>query len=863
LQAELSALQSTSASATTDHDAALQEYHNKLESTRTELVSTINDKAEKIDQLESTVLDLRTSREELLLEGEIRADELKVQLARAVDDSEALRTAHTAEVEAVRGELAAVKSTASQLPALQNEFTKIDDLRLAATKALEESMAATHEREAELAKSRKLAEQRSTELETLRSETAIRRALEGDQAKLEAMLVGEREGRRMAEKDNRDLVEQLGELRELRELRKAWLQEKKDLEARLDTASATTEEQRGLIESLTSRLDETAINHADAENAAKELQVKLRVSEQALHILTSEVYRLQMDLSTKTAESANRIISLESQVMAETSRSQMLNESKTALETSMVEKSSSLASAQAEIQKLQSFIATSSTSSTEQTALIASVEEQVRIEAGARKSSDEVRIALDEEVVDLRAAVEGHETEVGRLCKDSETARRKIEDLRREIQEARSAKEALGAELASTVIVAKDQRTEVERLVGELSVSRARLEEMERQLADTRVQLDAARQGRSDAEKALHSSASERGDKIKALSAEVVTLKARAEAKDAALLALKTVSDDDQSARQRLEGEIAQLRTERAQIEKTLGEDYAALQDCLDASTKEVGGIKAELEVANAERVRLQAQLDSTAKQGDGKVKEANEIVTSLRAQLRDTEVQIGDVESRLEAEVDSKMGVEKQLKAITADRAQIEAKVKHIEEQLAARQKAFDDQRSQLSTVTTDLKSRSAALAVAEQSATSVIEEKRQLFANLATIVDENTMHRSALTACQTQLDQTLADLAASNNASKKLSEDLAIARATEAATRPRHASTPTGSHAGTGVLDSLRIQALRSATTGEGGLIQEKLKTKEKSEIEKLEKIIEAQKEVIDDQREKIKFWAKVSLF
>jgi centromeric protein E len=41
---------------------------------------------------------------------------------------------------------------------------------------------------------------------------------------------------------------------------------------------------------------------------------------------------------------------------------------------------------------------------------------------------------------------------------------------------------------------------------------------------------------------------------------------------------------------------------------------------------------------------------------------------------------------------------------------------------------------------------------------------------------------------------------------------------------------------------------------------VIQDKLRTKEKNEIDRLEKVIEAQKEVIDDQREKIKFWAKV---
>jgi protein tyrosine/serine phosphatase len=53
-----------------------------------------------------------------------------------------------------------------------------------------------------------------------------------------------------------------------------------------------------------------------------------------------------------------------------------------------------------------------------------------------------------------------------------------------------------------------------------------------------------------------------------------------------------------------------------------------------------------------------------------------------------------------------------------------------------------------------------------------------------------------------------------------------------------------------------------LKSASTGEN-VMQDKLRTKESGEIKRLEKVIEAQKEVIDDQREKIKFWARVRLF
>ena len=155
----------------------------------------------------------------------------------------------------------------------------------------------------------------------------------------------------------------------------------------------------------------------------------------------------------------------------------------------------------------------------------------------------------------------------------------------------------------------------------------------------------------------------------------------------------------------------------------------------------------------------------------------------------------------------------------------------------------------------------RTAALATLEGDSKSTLDENRKLSTKVDTLVEEMNHQRVVLKDTQAQLDKAHADLVSANTASKKLSEDLASARA-DAATRQRHTPTPTGSHTGTAVLDNLRVQALKSASTGEN-VIQDKLRTKESGEIKRLEKVIEAQKEVIDDQREKIKFWAKVHLF
>jgi centromeric protein E len=417
--------------ASTQHEADLLDFHHRLESTRTELVNTINEKAEKIDALESSVLDLRTSREEVMLEGEIRADELKAQLATAVDQCEELKAAHTVELDSLRNEIKEARSSLEQLGDVQRRLEEVDQEHQSALRSLEEQKKIALVHEEEIAKYRTLAEVSTTELEKLRSEASLRRNLEGDQAKLEATLVAEREGRKMAEKDNLALVQQLGEFRELKASRKEWEAEKRQLLDELEPTKALATSHHARIVEMTTLLEESTLKRETAEKNADQHHQELAATKQALHEHSSEVYRLQMDLSTKTAESSNMINSLESQIMAEKARCQMLQDSKAAVDAAFEEQSTRLGAMSKDLDEFRSAVSASSSSTTKQAALIASLEEQVRIESGARKTSDEVRIALDKEVIDLKAAVEGHETEVVRLCAESEAARSRLISTRR------------------------------------------------------------------------------------------------------------------------------------------------------------------------------------------------------------------------------------------------------------------------------------------------------------------------------------------------------------------------------------------------------------------------------------------------
>ena len=872
--------------ASTQHEADLLDFHHRLESTRTELVNTINEKAEKIDALESSVLDLRTSREEVMLEGEIRADELKAQLATAVDQCEELKASHMVELDSLRNEIKDAKLSLEKLGDVQRRLEDVEHGHQSALRSLEEQKKIALVHEEEIAKYRTLAEVSTTELENLRGEASLRRNIEGDQAKLEAMLVAEREGRKMAEKDNLVLVQQVGELRELKNSKKDWEAEKRQLMDELEASKTTAASHQARISEMTTSLEESTTKRETAEKTADQHHQELIATKQALHEHSSEVYRLQMDLSTKTAESSNMINSLESKIMAEKARCQMLQESKAAADAVFEEQSTRLGAMNKDLDEFRSTVSASSSSTTKQAALIASLEEQIRIESGARKTSDEVRIALDKEVIDLKAAVEGHETEVVRLCAESEGARRKMDQIKIDLDEERKSHKATEAKLGVAETAAMDRQTRINHLDSELEAANAKLEEKERHLVDLSTQLDQANRDRSRAEEALNSTASGHSSLIASLRSEIDSHKSDLRAKEEALASMSVVVEEYKSTRTglesdlrtkeealasmaivveksistrtQLENETTTLRAERAQIESTLSEDYKELQITLDASALELRDANAGLAAAQSARADLQAQYDLLSKDSAAQLQDTTNQVLLLERRIEEMVMHIADLEKQLSSSKAGRLDAEKRLGDLMAGGSAKETALKEVQEHVNILQRRYDEQGALLSSTKVELDTRTAALATLENNSKSTLDDNRKLSTKVDTLMEELNHLQVVLKDTQAQLDKARSDLVSANYASKKLSEDLASARA-DAATRQRHTSTPTGSHTGTAVLDNLRLQALKSASTGEN-VMQDKLRTKESGEIKRLEKVIEAQKEVIDDQREKIKFWARV---
>jgi len=463
--------------------------------------------------------------------------------------------------------------------------------------------------------------------------------------------------------------------------------------------------------------------------------------------------------------------------------------------------------------------------------------------------------------VNFRAAVEGHETEIVRLCSDSDGARRKLDQMKRDLDEEEKGRKSAEAKLGVAETAAIDRQAQIDNLASELEASRVKLEEQERHLVNLSTQLDQANRDKSRAEEQLDSTSSGHSTLIATLQSEVDGLKTDLRQKEEALATVSRSYEGVKAAHARAEDEAATLKTERVQIETALADDFKALQVRLDASALEVSELKADLEAAKSARDELQSRYDSISRDTAGTLQDATNQVALLHKKLETTSSYVVDLEKRLSSSESGREEAEKRFKDLMAGGDQKDIALKEAHGHVTVLQRKYDEQGVLLSTTKLDLDSRIAALANVENVSKSTLDDNKKLSAKVNTLVEELNHQKMVLRDTQAQFDKVRTDLAAANAASKKLSEDLASARA-EAATRPRHASTPTGSHTGTAVLDNLRIQALKSASTG-GAVITDKLRTKEKGEIERLEKVIEAQKEVIDDQREKIKFWAKVCVF
>lgn len=909
LQEQLVSLQSSKETISTEHESAMLDFHAKLESTRTELVATVNEKAEKIDTLESTVLDLRTSREELLLESEIRTDELKAQLDAAVQETTTLKDLHTVEMDQLLADVDRLRAAADRLPEIESKLEEAESGRQSAVKALDKHQQASLTREAELDKSRSLLEKTNEELKKLQIELSSRQGLEGDQTRLEAMLVSERAGRKMAEEDNRGLVSQLAELMDLRSKSKTWEAEKVDLVQQLDSAITTVVTKDAALATARDAIKTSGEDRQAIEQELNAAQAQMKEAKKQLHDQSSEVFQLQMQLSTNTAESSNRINSLESQLLAERDRARHLDEVKATLS----ERQRQLDESATEVSRLRTHIDSNSSSSSEQAARLATLEEQLRVESASRKASEEVKSKLQSEVVDLRAAIEGHETEVSNLSHELEVIRKKLESAEHATETESFARRDLAARLESkteelvacqsALEVARDSMDdnsgEVQRLQIDLQACRKDLEvtrlaaetmskandSLEARLATSQEDIKTRQTMLEEVEKAAESiraTLAERETALTTLSARLdeerklrtlaedglraasagqdemtTTLRQQLEEShqclrgtDKTLSETKATLELAQADNVDLESKLAELTFAKEESERSTTQTISALEARLETSGHALNTTLHELEVAKKEQKQFQTRLKKASDDDDRRSHTANTQVRQLEKQLQDTINQVEDLEARLSSARTDRSQTENLLTKITKEHEKV---LQQSQVSLAILQKQHDEQSRILSTTKSELETRSHVLKKAEAAS----GDRQELVSKVDRLTTDLRTQKTKLDNTCQALDQAKIDLRTANATIQRLTGELKSAKAAQATPTPRNASAPTS---GTQI-DELRIQALKTASTGDGNLLKDKLRTKENEEIEKLEKVIETQVEIINDQAEKIRFWSKVS--
>ena len=909
LQEQLISLHQSKELSSAEHESAMLDFHTKLESTRTELVATVNEKAEKIDTLETTVLDLRTSREELLLESEIKTDELRAQLDAAVQETTTIKDLHSIEMDQVLTDVDRLRVAADKLPDLQSKLEEAEGGRLTAIKALDTHQQASLARESEMERSRLQLEKTNEELRKLQSELSIRQGIEGDQTKLEVMLVSERAGRKMAEEDNRGLVAQLAELRELRLKAQAWEKEKVDLNRQVDSANTTITAQDTELLTVRETIKTMTKDRDSMEQQVKVTEIQLKETKDQLHDQSSEVFQLQMQLSTNTAESSNRINSLESQLLAEKDRARHLDEVKSVL----AEKQRQLDESATEVGRLRTQIDSSSTSSAEQTERLASLEEQLRTQSTERRAGEEDRTKLEAVVADLRAATERHEAEASNLSLELKTLRKKLESadhatetesfarrdlaarLERKTEELKACQTALEVARASETehsgsnqkltadLMAAVKDLEVARSAAEtlskanealetrlgasqeeIKARQAMLAEVEKTAESLRstlaaretnlttlsANLDEERKARSMAEEGLKLASNGQDEMTRALRQQLEDSRQTLTDTDKSLSSTKASLERAHADNKALESELAEAKSAIATSGRSSSKVISDLEAQLECTTRDLKTCEADLVAGKKEQANLLARLNLASDDDDRKSHAANNQIRQLEKRLQDTLTQISDLEARLSSAQTDRTQAEEKSARVSKDHEKI---IEQSNADLAILRTKYDEQSRTLSTTRSELDKQVAALKQAELAS----KERQELVSKVDRLSSDFKTQKTKLDNTVVELSQAKIELRTANATIQRLTGELKSAKA--ALPTPRNASAPTsGINLPT---DELRMQALKTASTGDGNLLKDRLRTKEHEEIEKLEKVIETQVEIINDQAEKIRFWSKVS--
>ena len=427
---------------------------------------------------------------------------------------------------------------------------------------------------------------------------------------------------------------------------------------------------------------------------------------------------------------------------------------------------------------------------------------------------------LDQERSEAKAQLDDGRSTIAALSKE-------VDAQKHALAEAAQREEAFVSSQAKADVRGEAVAKEVERLNTELQ-SAAERERVQAETTETRI-ADLSAQLREGAgrEAELRAATDEGDSQIQALRDELASLKA-------------TLERAKGEAQQRVEA--AQIETEShkapaAQAEEAitrLSEQHQSIVTSEQEIRQQVIALKAASEEAIAtERIRADGAVQAldTGRARIAELEKKEVALLEAKAHIVTRERDLAQQLDRLREEVlDGDTQLDKTLKALDAERA-------------------------------------------ARRAAEAAVEEAKSDLAGRITAMSQlnvdNAEMRQALTNAQNELEVAEKKARTSSENATALAKQLAElktalpASTSAASVRARHAisaSDPT--RPSNDVIFSLRANALTSASTGhDSNSSAARLTTAERDEIDRLEKIVEAQKVIIDEQKERIKFWARVS--
>ncbi|OCF32982.1 hypothetical protein I316_05320 [Kwoniella heveanensis BCC8398] len=823
-------------------ESELRDQTSQLESTRTDLLATIEDRATKIDELENKVLELRKSREELVIDGQVRVDEA----AKRADDAEKER-------EELRGKL----SDSSDKNRTNDEVIQ----------RLREEVVTAQTTHAE-AQAALQASSKQAEAEYERSITALREQIEGmttafnaqrdehmklqddrlsiERQRDEARSDLDRFQRAVMSNETKvlaELREELGNLRRSKEEDKvAWEREKTELESEMQREKARADENMAKVNDvqqimalaeerenrLKDQLQEAFATLGEAAKANARLEDQLRTERRAKenHVKEKEAAESRVSESLKTLEEAAKVNGrLEAQLREESN-------AKKVVERERDEARQRLAEADGAGKQLEAEMAS--------------------------------RVALEAKVVKVERQLQERTIASESFHKQLEIARTEVEVLAHQLQERTSASEASVKDLETARATIGDLERQLQEgtstSIEQLDAALAKISELEDKLASTlkdlEVQgsrLESESAARHDADKQLQESILTRDQAVNDLQAKAEKLEEGKKLRLAAEARVDQLLDYEKHSRQSAETQSIEIVKQRDMIER-LGRQLKAEVESREAAEKRLAEARKQHETVASEQTEVKTMLDA-------------EVVKrlSLEARLAELVREKDDftavvlaTKRSLEDAISGRKAAEDQNARLTSE---AQAHTATLREEISARQTANEARLAaerHINDVTRELLAK-------HESPQRVLEEESIA---LRTALDNL---KSALTEARGEADSQKEKAAALSTELFDLRSKPEVTITTSNSSRLRQ-SAPGPGQAGsdkemsTTVLDGMKKRVRRGHSTGAGsvGTLDRDnslamLRHREDDEIERLEKVIEAQKDIIDQQREKIERWAK----